>query len=182
MSQLRKEFSERQGEREEGFIRIGCLQGSQVDRQALSCPEYSVAYIFIIRRREGRARRSLSFLRRHHISIISSSPKLAGKFTCPCLYDQARTVRAPEKYFWISVQRDSFILKSYLSINDYSLCAQGLFWGSLTWWHHWAGCRPICLSDSLARLTIIYLVSKLFFLKTLKALSQIFLASSFVHK
>ena len=130
------------------------LAGFTSGQASIELPWVFSGLHFIIRRREGRARRLLSFPRRHHISIISSSPRLARRFTCPSLYGQTRTVIAPEKYFWISVQRDSSIFKSHLSINDCFLCAQGLFWGSLTWWwHYWAGCRPVCLSNSLARLT-----------------------------
>jgi len=51
--------------------------------------------------------------------------------------------RTLEKYFLVSVPWEYFILKSHLFIND-CVCTE-LFWGSLTWWHHWAGCRSYFL-------------------------------------
>ena len=38
-----------------------------------------------------------------------------------------------------------FNFESHLPISDCFLCAQSLFWWSLPWWHHWAGCRPYFL-------------------------------------
>ena len=86
-----------------------------------------------------------SFLSRHHTSIISSSSLLCGGIFLS-LYGQARTVIALwKKYFQVSVQWESFILKSHLPISDYFLCTQTLFWESLTWWHHWADRSPYFL-------------------------------------
>ena len=34
-----------------------------------------------------------------------------------------------------------FNFESHLPISDCFLCAQSLFWGYVTWWHHWADWR-----------------------------------------
>ena len=81
-------------------------------------PRHSVVYILIVRGRKGMGRWSLSFFSSWVDVTFSSSvppPDRAGKFICPSLYGQARTVVALwEKYFQVSVQWESFILKSQL--------------------------------------------------------------------
>ena len=87
---------------EKWFIRIFIRFTS--GQASLHCPEYSVGYIFIIRGRQGRGRRSFSFLSRCHVSIISSSTRQSGEVFLS-LYGQAQDChRTLEKYFQVSVQ------------------------------------------------------------------------------
>ena len=64
-----------------------------------------------------------------------------GRLLVPVWSGQDCPYSTLEKYFQVSVQWGFFILKSHLSINDCFLCAHSMFWGSLTWRHHWASCR-----------------------------------------
>ena len=115
---------------EKWFLTIGRLYGSQVGRQVLWCPGYSVGYIFVIRGREKMGRSCLSW-----VDVTSPStaplPGRAGKFTCASLYSQTRTRRA----LWRNIFRSQY--------NEG--LSQSLFGGSLTGWYHWAGCRPYFL-------------------------------------
>jgi len=76
----------------------------------------------------GGKRPSLSFLSRHHIPPSGR----AGKFTFP----PYMVGPGLSSYFGqspqVSVQWESFILKSHLPINDRFLCAQSLFWGVIS--------------------------------------------------
>ena len=57
------------------FIRTGCLWGLQAGRREMLRPENLPDHSFIIKGKVGRGRRTLSFLSRHHASIISSSSR-----------------------------------------------------------------------------------------------------------
>ena len=111
----------------EWFIRMRC-EGWQMGRQKLHCPQHSVGYIFIIKGREGRGRRSpLSFLSRCHISI--SLPQVRQRSLLIPIWSGQDCHSTFKKYFQVSVQWGSFILKSHLSINDCFLCAQSMLGG-----------------------------------------------------
>ena len=85
----------------------------------------------------GGKRPSLSFLSRYHIP----PPGRAGKFTFPPYMVGPGLSSYFEQSSQVSVQWESFILKSHLPINDRFLCAQSLFGGLLVnsgnWW--WTG-------------------------------------------
>ena len=123
MSQHREEFSKSNVVDKKWFIRIGCLWGLQVGGWEMLHPKNLVGYNFIIRGEVGRGRRaSFSFLSRHHVSIISSSPRLCREacLSFPRWSDQD-CHGTLEKYFQVSVQWGSFILKSHLPINDFGV-------------------------------------------------------------
>ena len=82
------------------FSTIGHLQGSQAGRQMLLPWVLNGIHFFIIKGRAGRGRRpSSSFLSRHYVSIMSSSPRLdRGVFLF--LYGQASIVIALWKNYF----------------------------------------------------------------------------------
>ena len=130
MSQHREEFIKSNVVDKKWFIRIGCLWGLQVGGWEMLHPKNLVGYNFIIRGEVERGRRaSFSFLSRHHVSIISSSPRLCREacLSFPRWSDQD-CHSTLEKYFQVSVQWGSFILKSHLPINDF--CVHRAFFAS----------------------------------------------------
>ena len=90
-------------------------------------PENLVGYSFIIKEKAGRGRRMfLSFLSRHHVSIINSSPRIGRKvYLFHPIWLGQDCHRPSEKYFQVSIQWGSFILKSHLPINDcFCVCTE----------------------------------------------------------
>ena len=68
-----------------------------------------------------------------HVSIISSSPREGREVDLSLPMWSGQDYHSTlEKYFQVSVQGGSFILKCHLPISDYFLYVQSLFGGSLT--------------------------------------------------
>ena len=119
MSQHREEFSKSNVVDKKWFIRIGCLWGLQVGEWEMLHLENLVGYSFITKGKVGHGRPSLPFLSRHLVSIISSSLTQGGGLYLSLPIWLGRDCHSTlEKYFQVSAQWGSFILKSHLPIND----------------------------------------------------------------
>ena len=114
------------------FIRIGCLWGLQESRREGAAPWVLSGLYFYNQRNGGRERRpSLSFLSRHHASIISSSSRLGREVSCPCLVKLGPQIIV----FYVCGEHVLRIIKPLSSLDrmlvSYHHCF--IFWEHVLW-------------------------------------------------